>query len=233
MESAVKAKILLVEDDPGIGEMLELSLQREGYLVEWCVDALTANKVLPEFMPNLVLLDWMLPGMSGLDWLMRLRRQDDFRQIPVIMLTARGEENDKISGLDVGADDYITKPFSMRELMARIQALLRRTELATGDILQAGGLMVDQQSHRVTANNVEIIMSPTEYKLLVFFIANIERVYSRAQLLDQVWGVNIYIEERTVDVHIRRLRKILDEHGFGDAIQTVRGFGYRMSAKHA
>jgi two-component system phosphate regulon response regulator PhoB len=199
--------------------------------VDWCVDATAAQAKVLETKPDLILLDWMLPGMSGIEWLMRLRMKDDFKKLPVIMLTARGEETDKVSGLEVGADDYVTKPFSISELMARIHALLRRTETKHSKIIKVGGLVLDLESHRVTANGVEISMSPTEYKLLQFFIMNIERVFSRAQLLDQVWGTNVYIEERTVDVHIRRLRKILDQHGFQDVIQTVRSFGYRMSMK--
>lgn len=229
----VKAHIMVVEDDPDIGEMLELSLKRDGYSVEWCMDAATAQAKLLETKPNLILLDWMLPGMSGIEWLMRLRMKDDFKKLPVIMLTARGEETDKVSGLEVGADDYVTKPFSISELMARIHALLRRTEAEHSKIIKVGGLVLDLESHRVTANGEEITMSPTEYKLLQFFVMNIERVFSRTQLLDQVWGTNVYIEERTVDVHIRRLRKILDQYGFKDVIQTVRSFGYRMSMKTA
>lgn len=228
-----KVHIMVVEDDPDIGEMLELSLKREGYSVDWCMDAVAAQAKLLESKPNLILLDWMLPGMSGIEWLMRLRMKDDFKKIPVIMLTARGEETDKVSGLEVGADDYVTKPFSISELMARIHALLRRVEPEQGKLVKVGGLELDLESHRVTADGMEMTMSPTEYKLLQFFIMNIERVFSRTQLLDQVWGTNVYIEERTVDVHIRRLRKILEQHGYRDVIQTVRSFGYRMSVKSA
>lgn len=227
----VKAHIMVVEDDPDIGEMLELSLNRDGYSVDWCKDAAEAHEQIKATRPGLILLDWMLPGMSGIEWLMRLRMKDEFKKIPVIMLTARGEESDKVSGLEVGADDYVTKPFSISELMARVHALLRRTETVQSKIIKVGGLVLDLESHRVTADGVEMSMSPTEYKLLQFFIMNVERVFSRAQLLDQVWGTNVYIEERTVDVHIRRLRKILEQHGCRNLIQTVRSFGYRMSMK--
>ncbi|MFM8330649.1 MAG: winged helix-turn-helix domain-containing protein [Candidatus Methylumidiphilus sp.] len=185
---------------------------------------------LAEKTPDLILLDWMLPGVSGVEWARRLKRDEVFGEIPIILLTARGEEEDKVRGLDVGADDYVPKPFSPRELVARIRAVLRRAgKFGKSGKIEMGGIVLDVEQHRVNVGAAELTVSPTEYRLLEFFLTHAGKVYSRAQLLDQVWGRNAYIEERTVDVHIRRLRKILAEHGREELIQTVRGFGYRFS----
>ncbi len=228
----MKAKILLVEDEAAIREMLRFTLTREDFEVIEAGDASEGERLIREQRPDLVLLDWMLPGLSGVELARRLRRGERTRQLPIIMLTARGEEENRIQGLEEGADDYITKPFSPRELLARIRALLRRS---MGDTaarpLEARGLSLDPASHRVTANGAELQLGPTEYRLLHFFMRHPERVFSRNQLLDQVWGDNVYIEERTVDVHIRRLRKALEAGGHHRLIQTVRGAGYRFSTQ--
>ena len=228
----MKGKILIIEDESAIREMLGYALMKDGYSFLEAADVEQARPILQHDKPDLILIDWMLPGMSGVDYARRVRNTPETRDIPIIMLTARGEEADKVRGLDTGADDYITKPFSTKELLARIRALLRRT--STGDeqqkaIISMGGLTLDPETFRVTANNETIDISPTEFRLLHFFITHPERVYSRAQLLDQVWGQNVYVEERTVDVHIRRLRKTLGSYGFDKFIQTVRSVGYRFS----
>ena len=228
----VKGKILIIEDESAIREMLGYALMKDGYSFLEAADVEEARPILQHDKPDLILMDWMLPGMSGVDYARRVRNTPETRDIPIIMLTARGEEADKVRGLDTGADDYITKPFSTKELLARIRALLRRT--STGEeeqkaIISMGGLTLDPETFRVTANNETIDISPTEFRLLHFFITHPERVYSRAQLLDQVWGQNVYVEERTVDVHIRRLRKTLGPYGFDKFIQTVRSVGYRFS----
>ena len=230
--SSMKGKILIVEDEPAIREMLGYTLMKEGYICEEVADAETARTVLQKERPDLILLDWMLPGVSGLDFARRLKNDTDTRDIPIIMLTAKGEETDKVRGLDTGVDDYVTKPFSTRELTARLRAVLRRY---TGDeecgTIEIGGLSMDPTTYRVTAGDQDIEISPTEFKLLHFFITHPERVYSRAQLLDHVWGQNVYVEERTVDVHIRRMRKTLEPYGFDRFIQTVRSVGYRFSIR--
>ena len=224
-----KMNVLLVEDDEDIGEMLQLSLQASDIGVTWCVDVMKAQESLRESTPDIILLDWMLPGISGPDWVKFLKNQDENKRIPIIMLTARSEEEDKITGLETGVDDYVTKPFSVRELIARMGAVLRRTDVSTvSSIVKIGPLLIDAESHRVTINDVDVMMSPTEYKLLHFFASHPNKVYSRNQLLDNVWGDNVYVEDRTVDVHIRRLRKILDAQGCADLVQTVRGFGYKL-----
>lgn len=227
-----KDKILIVEDEEAIRDMLSYALMKEGYVCEEAVDIEQARNNLQADKPNLILLDWMLPGMSGLDYARRLRNMPETRDIPIIMLTARGEEADKIKGLDTGADDYITKPFSTRELIARVKAVLRRysSKDNTG-MIEFEGLALDPETYRVSANDHRIEISPTEFKLLHFFIEHPERVYSRSHLLDQVWGENVYVEERTVDVHIRRLRKTLEPFGFDKFIQTVRSVGYRFSTR--
>ena len=194
-------------------------------------DAAGARRRIFEQRPDLLLLDWMLPDVSGVDLARRLRRETATSDLPIIMLTARGEEEDKIRGLEVGADDYVTKPFSPRELVARIRAVLRRVAPVEDDVLEAGGLRLEQASHRVTCHGAPLEIGPTEYRLLRFFMSHPERVYSRDQLIDQVWGGTTYIEERTVDVHIRRLRKALEPHRCDGLIQTVRGAGYRFSEK--
>ncbi|MFT6624320.1 MAG: two-component system phosphate regulon response regulator PhoB [Cycloclasticus sp.] len=226
-----KTKVLLVEDDEDIGEMLQLALMSNDLDVVWCVDVMKAQKSLHEITPDIILLDWMLPGISGPDWVKFLKNQDENKHIPIIMLTARGSEDDKIIGLETGVDDYVTKPFSVRELVARIKAVLRRVESTDkSNLLSIGPLVIDPDGHSVVLNNVEVMMSPTEYKLLYFLAAHPNKVYSRNQLLDNVWGNNVYVEDRTVDVHVRRLRKILEAQGCADLVQTVRGFGYKLTA---
>ncbi len=183
-----------------------------------------------EDLPDLVLLDWMLPGISGVEFARRLKKDEHYRELPIILLTARGEEEDKVRGLEIGADDYMTKPFSPKELIARIHAVLRRSGKGVGQAkVTAGELLLDLEQHRLTIAGKVLDVSPTEFRLMHFFMTHIDKVYSRTQLLDQVWGRSVYIEERTVDVHIRRLRKVLAEFGMEDLVQTVRGFGYRFS----
>jgi two-component system phosphate regulon response regulator PhoB len=229
-----KTKVLLVEDDEDIGEMLQMSLQANDLEVVWCLDVMKAQEALRQTIPDIILLDWMLPGISGPDWVKFLKNQEENKKIPIIMLTARSTEQDKIRGLEVGADDYVTKPFSIKELAARIQAVLRRVQIKnTPSVMKIGALLIDSESHRVAINDIDVMMSPTEYKLLHFFASNPNKVYSRNQLLDNVWGDNVYVEDRTVDVHIRRLRKILDAQGCEDLVQTVRGFGYKLVSPEA
>lgn len=222
--------VLVVEDEESIREMLTLVLEQADFTVQAAADAQIATALLEEKTPDLILLDWMLSGVSGVEWARRLKRSESCGEIPIILVTARGEEEDKVRGLDVGADDYITKPFSPRELIARIRAVLRRTgKFGRDGKIDMGGIVLDIEQHRVTVGGIELAVSPTEFRLLEFFLRHPGRVYSRTQLLDQVWGRSTYIEERTVDVHIRRLRKILAEHQREELIQTVRGFGYRFS----
>lgn len=224
--------ILIVEDEPAIREMVGFALNRAGYDMSEAADAMEAQDLISGKLPDLILLDWMLPGLSGIDFARRLKKEELTKDVPIIMLTARTEETDKIRGLEVGADDYVTKPFSPRELMARIKAVLRRA--APPEIeapIEADGLQLDPSSHRVTAGGDLLEMGPTEFRLLQFFMTHQERVYSRSQLIDRVWGGNVYVEERTVDVHIRRLRKALSPHGHERFIQTVRGAGYRFSTR--
>ena len=225
-------RILIVEDEQPIREMVVFALANAGYDVREAADARQAQVRIAERLPDLMLLDWMLPGISGIDYARRLKKEDLTRDLPIIMLTARAEEEDTVQGLESGADDYMTKPFSPRELVARIRAVLRRGGPAGEDeMLRANSLSLDLASHRVSAGDTLLEMGPTEYRLLEFFMAHPERVYSRGQLLDRVWGSNVYVEERTVDVHIRRLRKALETHGFDTLIQTVRGAGYRFSTR--
>ena len=224
------ATILVVEDEPAIQTLIAINLKRAGHAVVTALDAETAQRLVNEALPDLILLDWMLPGMSGLELARRLRGDGRSRQIPIIMLTARGEERDKVQGLETGADDYITKPFSPRELLARIQAVLRRrAPETTEDAIERGGLRVDPATHRVSADGHAVTLGPTEFRLLHFLITHPERVHSRSQLLDQVWGDHVFVEERTVDVHIRRLRSALEASGLDRLVQTVRGAGYRLS----
>ena len=228
----MSVNILIIEDESGVREMVSFTLKRQGFNVIGAEDSQTGLKMLGEILPDLILLDWMLPDISGVDLARRLKGDARYEDIPIIMLTARGEEDDKIRGLDAGADDYITKPFSPRELGARINAVLRRTSPShSKDIISISGLELDQKGHRVHAQDSEISLGPTEFKLLQFLMAHPERVFSRAQLLDRIWGSNVYIEERTVDVHIRRLRKALEPVTYDRMIQTVRGAGYRLSAE--
>jgi two-component system phosphate regulon response regulator PhoB len=225
------ATILVVEDEPAIQELIACNLELAGYLSLKAASAERALELVRETLPDLILVDWMLPGVSGIELTRRLRDDRRSRAVPIIMLTARAEERDKLAGLDIGADDYITKPFSPRELMARIKAVLRRrAPQATDDAVEIGGLRLDPSSHRVTGDGAPIELGPTEFRLLHFLMTHTERVHSRSQLLDQVWGDHVFVEERTVDVHIRRLRKALEGTGHDRLIETVRGAGYRMSA---
>ena len=225
------ATILVVEDEPAIQALIEVNLRRAGHAARLATDAESAKRMVQEELPDLVLLDWMLPGMSGVDFARLLRSVPRTRAVPIIMLTARAEERDKIEALELGADDYVTKPFSPRELMARIKAVLRRhAPQSTDDAVELGGLRLDPGTHRVSAGAAEVNLGPTEFRLLHFLMTHPERVHGRSQLLDQVWGDHVFVEERTVDVHIRRLRAALEASGHDRLIQTVRGSGYRMSA---
>ncbi len=225
-------RILVVEDEPAIREMLGFSLTKAGFRFEEAADAEQALLAIAANPPDLVLLDWMLPGMSGVDFARRLRRDEHTASLPIILLTARSEENDRVRGLEVGADDYVTKPFSPRELVARIHAVLRRSQPEADESpIVFEGLSLNPVEHRVEAHGHDIELAPTEFRLLSFFMNHPDRVYSREQLLDRVWGRGIYVEERTVDVHIRRLRKALAAQGYDRFIQTVRGAGYRFSSK--
>jgi len=226
----MSAKILIVEDEPAIRELLAFNVAQAGFHASCAGSADSAWRQIRESKPDLILLDWMLPDTSGVVLAKQLRADAGAKDIPIIMLTARGEERDKVAGLESGADDYITKPFSPRELMARIRAALRRHMPQMPDeAIAAGGLELLPSSHRVTAKGAAMELGPTEFRLLHFFMTHAERVYSRTQLLDQVWGTQAFVEERTVDVHIRRLRAVLEPAGMDNLIQTVRGSGYRFS----
>ncbi|GAA0298145.1 phosphate regulon transcriptional regulator PhoB [Psychrosphaera haliotis] len=226
----MSSKILIIEDEFAIREMLTFVLEQNGYSVIAKESYNDAQQALLHESPALIILDWMLPNMSGIQIAKKLKQSDSHKSTPIIMLTAKSEEDDKIQGLEVGADDYITKPFSPKELIARIKAVLRRTQpTATDDPIEIVGLRLDPISHRVTVDGKELHLGPMEFKLLHFFMTHQERVYSRDQLLDNVWGTNTYVEDRTVDVHIRRLRKALETHD--KLIQTVRGSGYRFSTR--
>jgi two-component system phosphate regulon response regulator PhoB len=228
----MSAKILVVEDEPAIQALISVNLKRAGHEVIAALDAESARRHVDEALPDLILLDWMLPGSSGLDFARRLRGEARTRDVPIIMLTARGEETDKVQGLTAGADDYVTKPFSPKELLARIQAVLRRQRPhATEDAIEVGALRLDPVTHRVTAAGRVVNLGPTEFRLLHFLMAHAERVHTRVQLLDQVWGDHVFVEERTVDVHIRRLRAALEATGHDALVQTVRGSGYRLSSQ--
>ncbi|KHN53967.1 phosphate response regulator transcription factor PhoB [Pectobacterium fontis] len=226
-------RILVVEDEAPIREMVCFVLEQNGYQPVEAEDYDSAVMQLSEPFPELVLLDWMLPGGSGLQFIKHMKREALTRDIPVMMLTARGEEEDRVRGLEVGADDYITKPFSPKELVARIKAVMRRiSPMAVEEVIEMRGLSLDPSSHRVTTEEHALDMGPTEFKLLHFFMTHSERVYSREQLLNHVWGTNVYVEDRTVDVHIRRLRKALETSGHDKMVQTVRGTGYRFSTRY-
>lgn len=228
----VNKQILVVEDEASIREMLRFALQRAEFSVMEAGDAPSARLKVADRHPDLILLDWMMPGMSGIDYARELKSHAATRDIPIIMVTARAEEEDRVRGLNLGCDDYVTKPFSFPELIARIHAVLRRTVPGgEGERVAIGGLEVDTASQRVTARGQPVHLGPTEYKLLHFFVSHPERVYTREQVLDRVWGHNVYVEERTVDVHIRRLRKALEPVGCDHLVQTVRGTGYRFSEK--
>jgi two-component system phosphate regulon response regulator PhoB len=223
------ATVLVVEDEPAIQELVRVNLDAAGYAVRQAATAEEAQAQLKAAVPSLVLVDWMLPGMSGLALVKAIRADARTRSLPVVMLTARAEEADKLAGFEAWVDDYITKPFSPRELLARIKVLLRRTVPEVGgEALGVGALALSPSTHRVTANGVEVPLGPTEFRLLRYLLARPERVHSRSQLLDQVWGDDVYIEERTVDVHIRRLRVALEPFGLDGMIETVRGSGYRL-----
>lgn len=222
--------MLVIEDEAPIREMLSVLLEQSGFEVTQAEDAELGQRQILANTPDLILLDWMLPGLSGIELARRLKRDDMTRDVPIILLTARGDDEDKVKGLDVGTDDYITKPFSPRELIARIKAVLRRAAPhKTDKIIEVNSLKLDPATHRVSVNDSSIELGPTEFRLLHFFMSHQERVYSRTQLLDNVWGTNVYVEERTVDVHIRRLRKALETYGYDQLVQTVRGAGYRFS----
>ena len=223
-----KQSILVIDDEPAIRDMLQIALDAAGFKVVLAEDAKQAYPIIIDTPPDLILLDWMMPGTSGIELLRRLRR--DEINVPVIMLTAKVEEASKIAGLDSGADDYIAKPFSPRELVSRVKAILRRTsEESIKEVIFAGALKLDQLNRRVNIGDSLISLGPTEYKLLQFFLTHQDRVYTRDQILDNVWGRNVYLDERTVDVHIRRLRKAISIAGHENYVQTVRGAGYRFS----
>ena len=224
--------VLVVDDEPDIREVMRFALENAEFRVAEAGHADEARKFLSSENPDLILLDWMLPGRSGLELAQQLKQNPKTRGVPIIMISARGEEEDRVKGLDTGADDYIAKPFSPREMVARVKAVLRRTkpDEQTDDI-DIGGLRIDNISHRVSAEGQAIEVAPTEYRLLHFFMTHADRAFSRTQLLDQVWGDQVYVEERTVDVHVRRLRKALETTGHDRLLQTVRGVGYRFSDK--
>lgn len=226
------ANILVIEDEPAIQELLALNITQAGHNAIRALSGEIALDLMRETVPDLILLDWMLPGMNGLELARKLKADTYTKNIPIIMLTARGEEYDKVRGLEVGADDYVTKPFSPRELNARIKAVLRRrAPQMTDDPIELSGLRLDPTTHRVTGNQKTIDLGPTEFRLLHFFMTNAERVHTRSQLLDKVWGDRVFVEDRTVDVHIRRLRNALSISGHENLIQTVRGAGYRLSSQ--
>ena len=225
------AKILIVEDEVAIRQMLSMALTQEGYSSLEAPNVNAAFEMLENLTPDLILLDWMMPGLSGLEFTRRLKKTPNTKSIPIILLTAKSEETDKVTALDAGADDYITKPFSTPELIARVRALLRRSDSdpKTSDTLKMAALRLELKSRRAYCDAERLALSPLEFKLLHFFMSHPDRVHSRNQLLDRVWGTNTFIEDRTVDVHIRRLRKILEPHKSDNLIQTVRGSGYLFS----
>lgn len=228
----MSGKILVVDDEPAIRKMIGFALSQAGFGYIEAGDTNEAEAELLREMPDLILLDWMLPGQAGIDFARRLRRDENTRDIPVIMVTARGEQEDKVRALKLAADDYITKPFAPEELMARIEAVLRRARPeATEALVKVGGLILDPKSHRVFATDQVLDVGRTEFRLLHVFMTHPDRVYSRSQLLDLVWGQNLHVGERTVDMHVSNLRKALEPHGHDSMIQTVRGIGYRFSPK--
>jgi two-component system phosphate regulon response regulator PhoB len=230
-EKFMPLNVLIVEDEAAIQELIAVNLESSGHQVLRASDAEQALTIMRQILPDLVLLDWMLPGQSGLAIARQLRADERTRAIPIIMLTAKSAEQDKVSGLEAGADDYLTKPFSPRELLARIKAVMRRrSPQLTDDVVEVKGLRLDPATHRVSGNALMLDLGPTEFRLLHFFMTHAERVHTRTQLLDQVWGDQVFVEERTVDVHIRRLRKALESTGHDALIQTVRGTGYRFTA---
>ena len=227
----MQKNVLIVDDEPAIRDMVAFALRRGEFDPIHAADAREAQAAIADKVPDLILLDWMLPGTSGLELARRWRKETLTREVPIIMLTARGEENDRVGGLEAGVDDYVVKPFSARELLARIRAVMRRSrEDDEEGSVKVGALRIDGAAHRVFAEESPVQIGPTEYRLLHFFMTHPERVYTRSQLLDHVWGGSVYVEERTVDVHIRRLRKTLEPHLLDPMVQTVRGAGYRFSA---
>ena len=222
-------RVLIVEDEPAIAELIAVNLQHGGFITVIAQDSVTAQRELDTVLPDLILLDWMLPGQSGLSLARHWRKQPKTKSIPILMLTARGDEPDKVAGLDAGADDYITKPFSTQELLARIRAVLRRrAPESVSDSVSVGALVLDAGTHRISFQNQELKLGPTEFKLLHYFMKHAERVHSRSSLLDKVWGDHVFIEERTVDVHVKRLREALG--AAGSMVETVRGSGYRLTS---
>jgi two-component system phosphate regulon response regulator PhoB len=223
--------ILVIEDEPAIAELVAVNLSFAGHKVLRAADSIQADTLIRAELPDLILLDWMLPGMSGVNYAKKLRTDERTRDVPIIMLTARSQEGDKVEGLESGADDYMTKPFSPRELIARIKAVIRRrAPQLTDDTVEIAGLRLDPQTHRVSGGGQALELGPTEFRLLHFFMTHPERVHSRSQLLDHVWGDHVFVEERTVDVHIRRLRQALTPTGHDRHVETVRGSGYRFTA---
>jgi two-component system phosphate regulon response regulator PhoB len=222
--------VLVVEDEPSIAELIAVNLRHNGFRTTWSMDSASAQREIDAAVPDLILLDWMLPGESGLVLAKRWRAHPRTKEVPIIMLTARGDEADRVAGLDAGADDYIVKPFSTRELLARVRAVLRRkAPEQVGEAISVAGLVLDPATYRVSFQDQPLKLGPTEFKLLQFLMNSAERVHSRAQLLDKVWGDHVYIEERTVDVHVKRLREALGNAG--TMVETVRGAGYRLTAK--
>lgn len=222
--------ILVVDDEPAICEMISTSLELAGFQVKLAANGHLAHQMVVNDRPDLILLDWMMPMLSGIELTKRLKKDDRTADIPIILLTARGDEDDRISGLDAGADDYVVKPFSPRELVARIRAVLRRSQgLSEDGTLRAGAIVLNRNAQSCTIGDEQVTLGPLEFRLLEFFMLHPNRVYSRAQLLDRVWGGNVYVEDRTVDVHIRRLRKALSPQDQQAMIQTVRGAGYRLT----
>jgi two-component system, OmpR family, phosphate regulon response regulator PhoB len=223
-------RILIVEDEPSIAELIAVNLRHNGFQPVWAEDGSAAQREIDAVQPDAILLDWMLPGASGIQLAKKWRSESRTKEIPILMLTARGDEPDKIAGLDAGADDYITKPFSTQEMLARIRAVLRRrTPEHANDVVTIGGLSLDASTHRVSWKDIAVKIGPTEFKLLQYLMKHPERVHSRSQLLDKVWGDHVFIEERTVDVHIKRLRESLGDAGA--MVETVRGAGYRLTAQ--
>jgi two-component system phosphate regulon response regulator PhoB len=223
-------RVLVVEDEPAIAELIAVNLRHHGFAPTWAMDSETAQRELDAVLPDVILLDWMLPGESGLSLARKWRKDARTRSVPIIMLTARGDEADRVAGLDAGADDYIVKPFSTNEMLARIRAVLRRRapEQAGGSVA-IGALLLDAATHRVSHGGQPLRLGPTEFRLLHYLMQNAERVHSRGQLLDKVWGDHVFIEERTVDVHVKRLREALGPAG--SLVETVRGAGYRLTAQ--
>ena len=230
-------KILIVDDETSIRGMLRMALETNGFSVDEANNAKNAQDRIQQQMPDLLLLDWMMPGTSGVELVRRLRKEDKTRQLPIIMLTAKDGDDHSIQALDTGADDFVTKPFSPKALVARVKAMLRRMENSVenytlSEKIEAGDISIDMASHKATIIDKALELSPTEFRLLTFFCSNVGRVFSRNQLLNQVWGESVYVEDRTVDVHIRRLRKILEPFNVDQYIQTVRGVGYRFDPEH-